>query len=36
MSFARGWLAGLDEAETATLARLLPKALVSARAARAT
>ncbi len=30
------WLAGLDEAETATLARLLPKALVSARAARAT
>lgn len=28
------WLAGLDEAETETLARLLAKALVSARAAR--
>lgn len=28
------WLDGLDEAETATLARLLAKALVSARAAR--
>jgi DNA-binding MarR family transcriptional regulator len=28
------WLAGLDEAETATLARLLAKAVASARAAR--
>lgn len=28
------WLSGLDEAETATLARLLAKALTSARAAR--
>ena len=28
------WLAGLDEAETATLARLLGKAIASARAAR--
>lgn len=29
------WLNGLDETETATLARLLAKALMSARAARA-
>lgn len=30
------WLSGLDEAETATLVRLLGKAITSARAARAT
>jgi len=30
------WLAGLDEAETATLVRLLIKAIASARAARTT
>jgi DNA-binding MarR family transcriptional regulator len=35
-AYVAQWLAGLDEAETVTLARLLGKAITSARAARMT